>query len=87
VFQLSDGTQVVMAGALRGVGDTRWPFVANVMAHYLVGLPVALLLGFALDMRAQGLWWGLVAGLSLVALALLLRFMHLTSRDIVRVDG
>ncbi len=40
VFQLSDGAQAVAAGALRGAGDTRFPLIANLAGHYLVGLPI-----------------------------------------------
>jgi MATE family multidrug resistance protein len=82
VFQLSDGIQGVGAGVLRGVGDTRFPFVANLVGHYLVGLPVAVLLGIHLGHGVVGLWWGLCAGLTAVAVALLARFLRLSSREI-----
>ena len=45
VFQISDGLQAVGSGALRGTGDTRFPFIANLLGHWLVGLPVAIYLG------------------------------------------
>ena len=51
LFQLFDGVQAVAAGALRGAGDVRFPFVANVVAHWFVGFPIALTLGFALHLR------------------------------------
>jgi MATE family multidrug resistance protein len=85
VFQLSDGTQVVAAGALRGAGDTRGPLLANLVGHYAIGLPLILALGFGLDLGASGVWWGLSAGLTAVALALALRFVRLSSRPIRRV--
>jgi multidrug resistance protein, MATE family len=74
VFQISDGVQGVGAGVLRGAGDTRFTFIANMVGHYGVGLPVALLLGFGLKLGVVGLWWGLCAGLTAVALALFWRF-------------
>lgn len=74
VFQISDGVQGVGAGVLRGAGDTRFTFYANMVGHYGVGLPVALLLGFGLKLGVFGIWWGLCAGLSAVALALFWRF-------------
>jgi MATE family multidrug resistance protein len=74
VFQISDGVQGVGAGVLRGAGDTRFTFVANMVGHYVVGLPVALLLGFGLKLGVVGLWWGLCAGLTAVAFALFWRF-------------
>jgi MATE family multidrug resistance protein len=82
VFQLSDGVQGVGSGVLRGVGDTRFAFVANVCGHYLVGLPLAILLGLHLGWGVIGLWWGLCAGLTAVAAALLTRFIRLSSREI-----
>lgn len=74
VFQISDGIQGVGAGVLRGAGETRFTFLANAVGHYLVGLPVALLLGFGLKLGVVGIWWGLCVGLTAVALALLWRF-------------
>jgi MATE family multidrug resistance protein len=85
LFQLFDGVQVVAAGALRGAGDVRFPFVANVVAHWLVGFPVALTLGFALHGGAPGLWWGLTAGLVVVSVALAARFAAISKRAIARV--
>ena len=82
LFQLADGAQVVGAGALRGTGDTRWPLLLNVIMHWFVGFPLGLALGFSLGMGAIGLWFGLTAGLSTVAVALVLRFVVLTRRRI-----
>jgi MATE family multidrug resistance protein len=84
-FQLFDGIQGVAAGALRGAGDVRFAFVANVAAHWLVGFPLALLFGFYLGKGAQGLWWGLLAGLALVAMLLLWRFLVISKRALDRV--
>jgi len=86
-FQVSDGVQGVGAGVLRGAGDTTFTFAANMVGHWLVGLPVALLLGLALGGGVVGLWWGLCAGLTVVAVALLLRFMRISSRDIAPLAG
>ncbi len=78
-FQLSDGLQAVGAGVLRGVGETRFTFFANVVGHWLIGLPVAWWLGLKQGLGVVGLWWGLSAGLSFVAVALVLRFALRTS--------
>jgi MATE family multidrug resistance protein len=80
IFQLSDGTQAVGSGILRGTGDTRFPFFANVVGHWVVGLPVAILLGFKLGEGVAGLWWGLCAGLTAVALLLFIRFERKSAR-------
>ncbi len=77
VFQVSDGLQAVGAGALRGAGETAYTFRANVLGHWLLGLPVAVVLGFGFELGVVGLWWGLSAGLTGVAVALVRRFLAL----------
>lgn len=83
-FQLVDGLQVVGAGALRGAGDTRFALGANLAGHYLVGVPVALYLTWPAQMGVTGLWWGLCAGLSCVAVALVARFDRISRTAIAR---
>ncbi|HYR29738.1 MAG TPA: MATE family efflux transporter, partial [Thermoanaerobaculia bacterium] len=82
VFQLSDGVQAVGGGVLRGAGDTKFTFYANLFGHWAIGLPVALYLGFTKKLGIVGLWWGLCAGLTVVAVILYLRFERL-SRDAI----
>jgi MATE family multidrug resistance protein len=84
-FQLFDGVQGVAAGALRGTADVRFAFVANVGAHWLVGLPLALYLAFRSGLGTQGIWIGLLAGLALVAGLLLWRFVRIAKGPIARV--
>jgi multidrug resistance protein, MATE family len=85
VFQLSDGLQAIGAGVLRGAGDTVFPLVANLVGHWLIGLPIALYLGFHRQMGIVGLWWGLCAGLTAVAILLLFRFNRLSKTAIVPI--
>ncbi|MEP7000598.1 MAG: MATE family efflux transporter [bacterium] len=73
VFQVFDGIQAVSAGVLRGLGDTRAPFMINLAGFWLAGFPVSIVLGFYTRLGAVGLWWGFVAGLGVVAMLLLLR--------------
>ncbi|MEZ4266930.1 MAG: MATE family efflux transporter [Myxococcota bacterium] len=87
LFQLVDGLQAVMAGALRGAGDVRGPLWANVFAHWLFGFPLAALLALNLGFGAEGLWYGLTLGLALAAGFLSLRFVRMTSGPIARVGG
>ncbi|HEY3806204.1 MAG TPA: MATE family efflux transporter [Kofleriaceae bacterium] len=77
-FQLFDGTQSVVAGALRGLGRTRDTFVANVVGHYAIGLPVLLALGFAAGLGIIGVWWGLSCGLAATGLYLVVQFLRAT---------
>jgi len=85
VFQVFDGTQVVSIGVLRGVGDTRTPLIVNVIGYWVVALPLSLWLAFRAGWGPQGLWWGLVAGLMVVALLLLLRVRHRLWRPVGRL--
>jgi MATE family multidrug resistance protein len=85
VFQVFDGIQVVSIGILRGVADTRTPMLVNVLGFWLVGLPVSAALGFATTAGPRGLWWGLTAGLVLVALVLLWRARRRLAGDVRRV--
>ncbi len=83
VFQIFDGVQAVASGALRGAGDTRLPFIANAVAYWAIGLPVALMLKE--HYGVAGLWWGLSAGLAVVSVLLTWRFSKLTRRHVARV--
>jgi len=85
VFQISDGIQGVGAGVLRGAGDTRFAFVANLVGHWVIGLPIAIYLGFYRSQGIVGLWWGLCVGLSCVAIMLLVRFVYKSSQPIAPI--
>lgn len=86
VFQVFDGIQVVSIGVLRGIGDTRWPMIVNLIGYWLIGMPVSLWLGLHQGMGPAGLWWGLVAGLMLVGLILLARVRVRLWQAIERLD-
>jgi putative MATE family efflux protein len=74
LFQLFDGAQVVAAGALRGLQDTRVPMLVAAGGYWIVGFGVAILLGFYTDLRGVGIWIGLASGLAAVAGLLLWRW-------------
>lgn len=74
IFQLADAMQVVALGFLRGVQDTRVPMVIAAISYWVVGIPVAYGLAFALGIGPAGLWLGLVAGLCVAAVLLMRRF-------------
>jgi MATE family multidrug resistance protein len=70
VFQVFDGAQVTLAGALRGADDTMSAMVANLVGHWAVGLPLGALLCYRAGWGVVGLWVGLAAGLAAVAAGL-----------------
>jgi MATE family multidrug resistance protein len=74
LFQLADGAQVMALGLLRGVQDTRVPFLYAVVAYWGIGVPTSYVLGFWAGLGAVGVWLGLVVGLALAAAALMGRF-------------
>ncbi len=86
-FQLADGVQAVGAGVLRGTGETRFAFLANLAGHYAVGLPVSVVCGLWLSLGVIGIWMGLAAGLAVVALALFLRFNRISARPIRALEA
>jgi MATE family multidrug resistance protein len=74
LFQLSDGTQAVGIGALRGIADTRIPMFITFFAYWIIGLPGGYFLGFILNMGVQGVWIALLSALTASAILLTLRF-------------
>lgn len=74
IFQLSDGLQVVGLGILRGVSDVKIPTFITLFAYWGVGLPGGYILGFYFDLGPQGVWYGLLTGLSVAAVLLFMRF-------------
>ncbi len=79
-FQLSDGTQVVCAGALRGLQDVKVPSILIFVAYWVIALPVGYVLAFPLGLGANGIWIGLLIGLTLTATAMVFRFKHLSGK-------
>lgn len=80
LFQLSDGFQVVVLGALRGLQDVKIPTYITFIAYWIVGFPTCYILAKVLGFGSQGIWIGLLAGLSVSAILLYLRFNYLTNK-------
>ena len=77
-FFVSDGAQSVIAGALRGLNDTRVPLLIAAFSFWVVGFSASYVLGFTLGYGAIGVWVGLSLGTGLFAVLLLWRFRALT---------
>ncbi|MBP2284416.1 MATE family multidrug resistance protein [Flavobacterium sp. CG_23.5] len=80
VFQISDGIQVVVLGALRGLQDVKIPMYITFVAYWVIGFPISYYLGKYTSLQAVGIWIGLLAGLSSAALFLYIRFARLTRK-------
>jgi MATE family multidrug resistance protein len=74
-FQLVDGAQVIGAGMLRGLHDTRWPLLFALLGYWVIGLGIGSWLAFAADWKGLGIWIGLASGLASVALLMVLRWV------------
>lgn len=78
LFQLSDGTQATGLGILRGLTDVKVPTLYTFVAYWIIGIPIAYLFGFFMDLGAIGVWIGYSAGLTVIALLLTVRFHRKT---------
>jgi MATE family multidrug resistance protein len=79
-FQISDGIQVVVLGALRGLQDVKIPTFITFIAYWLIGFPVSYYLGLYTKFESTGIWIGLLLGLTASAVMLYIRFNYLTKR-------
>ncbi|MET2984374.1 MATE family efflux transporter [Aureibaculum conchae] len=80
VFQISDGLQVVVLGALRGLQDVKIPTVITFIAYWLIGFPISYFLGKEDMYGSVGIWLGLLAGLTASGILLYIRFNYLTKK-------
>lgn len=76
LFQLFDGGQAVAGGMLRGLHDTTIPMLFALVGYWGVGLPLGILLAFPGGLEGNGIWIGLSAGLAVVAMLLLGRWLR-----------
>ena len=80
LFQISDGIQVVVLGALRGLQDMYVPMWLVFVSYWIIGFPVCYYLGLKTDLGTFGVWIGLLVGLTVSATLLYIRFQRLTKR-------
>ena len=82
-FQISDGIQAVVLGALRGLQDVNIPAFIIFFAYGIFGLPISFYLGLHTSLGATGIWIGLLSGLTASAILLLIRFNYMTQKLIL----
>ncbi|WP_069659124.1 MATE family efflux transporter [Arcticibacter eurypsychrophilus] len=83
VFQISDSTQAIGAGLLRGIKDVKVPTILVAISYWVIGLPVGYVLAFQFKMGASGMWLGLITGLTLASVFLVIRFLKMSKRNLV----
>ena len=86
-FQITDGLQAVILGSLRGIQDVNVPTALTFISYMVVGLPVSYYLGLHTELKAMGIWIGLLTGLSCSALLLFLRFNQQTKKLLNQNNG
>jgi MATE family multidrug resistance protein len=86
VFQIFDGIQTVSTGALRGLGETRIPMLANFVGYWVLGLPLGLTLCFVFRWGIYGMWIGLTLALVVIAMTLLFRWHRDSERQTVVIE-
>ena len=83
LFQISDSTQVVFLGALRGLQDVKIPTLITFIAYWVIGFPICYVLGDPSKYGSVGIWIGLLAGLTASSIFLYLRFDNLSKKLIL----
>jgi len=79
-FQIFDGLQVVILGALRGLQDVKIPALITFVSYWIIGFPVSYYLGLYTSFESTGIWIGLFIGLFSASILLYLRFNYLTKK-------
>ena len=74
IFQVVDGAQVVGAGMLRGLHDTRVPMIFTFVGYWAIGIGIGAWLAFGQGWQGQGIWTGLAVGLAIVAALMIWRW-------------
>jgi len=80
VYQISDTIQVIILAALRGMQDVKIPTLITFVAYWLIGFPISYFLGSDDMLGSEGIWIGLLSGLTIAATLLYIRFNILTNR-------
>ena len=82
IFQISDGIQVTALGALRGLQDVNIPMIITFFSYWVIGFPLCIYLGLYTDLKAEGIWYGLLAGLTTAAIFSYFRFHYMAKKYI-----
>jgi len=83
-FQIFDGLQVAILGALRGLQDVKIPAFITFVSYWIVGFPVSYYLGLYTSLESIGIWIGLFTGLFIASILLYIRFNYLSKKLILQ---
>lgn len=74
LFQIPDGIQIVLAGVMRGLNETKIPMIMGVVSYWMIGLPIGYYFAFKRNLEARGLWMGLAVGLTCMCVLLVIYY-------------
>ncbi|WP_235610020.1 MATE family efflux transporter [Blattabacterium sp. (Cryptocercus kyebangensis)] len=80
IFQISDGIQGIIIGALRGIQDVNVPMCISFFSYWIIALPIAWLFSIYFKMGGKGVWIGLCIGITLSSMLLIIRYETITKR-------
>ena len=83
--QIPDGIQLVIAGCLAGINDTKAPMYTALICYWGLGFLIAWILAFEMEMGVVGFWIGLLIGLFTNSIVNSIRFWYLAHND-ARLD-
>jgi MATE family multidrug resistance protein len=87
IFQVADGAQVVGAGMLRGLHDTRVPMIFTFIGYWAIGIGIGAWLAFERGWQGQGIWTGLAIGLIIVAILMIWRWSRREALGLTRTTA
>lgn len=86
IFQVPDTIQVNSAGLLRGIKDVKIPTYIVAIAYWILGIPLGTFLAFKLERGAEGIWIGLILGLTFSSIFLTLRFLNRVKSNLANTN-
>ncbi|MCY4562775.1 MAG: MATE family efflux transporter [Flavobacteriaceae bacterium] len=83
VFQIFNGIQAVIIGALRGLQDVKIPALICFFAYGFIGFPISYYFGMKTNYGTQGIWIGLLIGMLVASILLFARFRIISKHMIL----
>jgi len=85
-FQIFDGMQAVVLGALKGMLDVKIPTFITFIAYWIISFPICYLAGITFGYGSEGIWLGFLVGLGASSAMLLWRFQIVTKRELSKIS-
>ena len=85
IFQLPDGIQMGALGSLRGYKDTFIPMILLLISYWIFAMPIGYYLtnfGFGEPFGAQGMWYGMIIGLTIFSFLSIFRLIWIMNSKI-----